>query len=406
MGSEHPISLGFCKTSYDFLKDKVMKTPLFLSRHVSKKLARKAYLKYENKQTTGSFKVRGGLNKIYSLSDEECQKGVIAASAGNHAQGVAYAATQRGILSKVVMPKNAPVVKIKAAQAYGAEVILHGHFYDESYAKAKELEKKHSLVFIHPYEDPYIIGGQSSLGFEIISQCPDVSSVVVAIGGGGLISGVATVVKSFKPECKVYGVVSDNSPDMYNLFHNKPLSSVLKPITLADGISVKTPSPLMYEAYVSKLVDDIICVSDEEIASSMIFLLERAKVLVEGSAAAVLAASLKASWDFGESTVLILGGGNVDLNLLSCLIQKDLFLRRNLVELKFIVVDKPGTLNKITQKVCECGGNILQVVHDRMSYHLGPKQVEIQMIIEVLDDGHLERIKKSFSQEKEEITLL
>jgi threonine dehydratase len=248
------------------IQDHVQITPVNSSRSVSERLGTQVFLKLENQQTTGSFKIRGSLNKMFSLSQEELSKGLVASSAGNHAQGVAHAASKVGAKSHIVMPETAPLAKVIATRAYGAEVIQHGRVYDEAYAHARELEKKHGYTFVHPYEDPLVIAGQGTVGLEILEQVPDVDSIVIPIGGGGLISGIATAVKKARPSVKIYGVVSSVSPGMKQLFKKETLEAPSAALTIADGISVKKPSEMMYTDYISRLVDDIIDVTDEEIA--------------------------------------------------------------------------------------------------------------------------------------------
>ena len=300
----------------------ITETPLSYSRNCSKLTKTNVFLKQENHQITGSFKIRGAMNKMLSLTDRERALGVIAASAGNHAQGVARSATYVGAQSKVVMPTQTPLVKTSATQSYGAEVILHGNFYDESYQRAKEISKEKGYIFIHPFEDAQIIAGQGTLGLEIIQQIPDLSSVVVPIGGGGLISGVAIAIKESNPHCKVLGVVPKNCSAMQSLFKNE--AALEHQPTIADGASVKKPSSLIYDNFIKKYVDDICTVSEDSIAAAMLFLLERAKTLVEGSGALSLAAVMEEKLPLGHKTCLILSGGNVDMNIISQIIQRGL----------------------------------------------------------------------------------
>ena len=391
-----PISLADVEAAREKIKDLIQQTPVNTSRSVSERLGTQIFLKLENQQTTGSFKIRGSLNKMLSLSKDELGKGLVASSAGNHAQGVAFAAKQAGAKANIVMPETAPLAKILATQAYGAEVILHGRVYDESYQYARELEKKHGYTFVHPYEDPFIIAGQGTLGLELLEQIPDLDSVVVPIGGGGLISGVATAVKAKRPNVKVYGVVSSASPGMRQLFRKQTPDAPSTTLTIADGISVKKPSEAMYKDYISRLVDDIIDVTDEEISESIVYLLERAKTMVEGSGAVVLAGAEKADWDLGKKCALILSGGNIDLNLVSKIIEHGLSKRGRLVRMSVIVNDRPGSLNRLTQLIAEKGANIIDVKHDRVRQGVRLSETAIEFLLETKSLEHAETLRQAF----------
>lgn len=371
-------------------------TPIGTSRSVSERLGTQTFLKLENQQTTGSFKIRGSLNKMLSLTPEELRKGVVASSAGNHAQGVAFAARTVGAKAFVVMPETAPLAKVMATQAYGAEVILKGQFYDESYAYALELEKAHGYTFVHPFQDPRVIAGQGTLGLELLEQLPDLDSIVIPIGGGGLISGVATALKAQKPTLKVFGVVSSVAPGMMQMFKHQPVDPPAKTLTIADGISVKKPSERMYEDYISRLVEDIVSVGDEEIAESIVYFLERSKNMVEGSAAVVLSGAEKANWDLGRKTCLLLSGGNIDLNLVSKVIERGLSQRGRLVRVSVIVPDRPGTLMKLTNLIAEKGANILDVKHDRVRQGVRLSETAIEFLLETRSSAHAAELHEAF----------
>lgn len=391
-----PISYDDVKTARERLKDLVQMTPIDTSRSVSDRLGCQVHLKLENQQTTGSFKVRGSLNKMMSLSPGELAKGIVASSAGNHAQGVAYAATRLGAKSRVVMPETAPLAKILATQKYGAEVILKGRIYDESYQYARELEAKHGYTFVHPFEDPHIIAGQGTLGLELLEQIPDLDSVVLPIGGGGLISGVATAIKAIKPNIRIYGVVSDVAPGMMQMFQHGSVTPPEPTLTIADGISVKRPSEAMFKNYISRLVEDIVAVDDEAISESIVYFLERAKTLVEGSAAVVLAGAEKAKWDLGAHTCLVLSGGNIDLNLVSKVIERGLSQRGRLIRLSAIVPDRPGWLMKLTNAIAEKGGNVLDVSHDRLRPDIRLSETAIDFLLETKSSHHAHEIQEAF----------
>ncbi len=391
-----PIGLNEIQAARSRIAGKVQTTPVNVSRSVSERLGTSVFLKMENQQTTGSFKVRGSMNKMLSLSKAELDKGLVASSAGNHAQGVAFAATSVGAVARVVMPETSPLVKVMATQRYGAEVILRGRVYDESYAYARELEAKHGYTFVHPYEDPAIIAGQGTLGLELVEQVSDLDSVIIPIGGGGLISGVATAVKSLNPKCRVYGVVSYASPGMKQLFRGEKVEASMAALTIADGISVKKPSEAMFKDYISRLVDDIIEVTDEEIAESIVYLLERAKTVVEGSGAVVLAGAEKAQWDLGKKCCLVLSGGNIDLNLVSKIIERGQSKRGRLIRISVIVPDRPGTLMKLTNVIAEKGANILDVKHDRVRAGVKLSETAIEFLLEIRSTEHAAELQDAF----------
>ena len=391
-----PIGLEDIVSARARIGNSVQITPISTSRSVSERLGTQVYLKLENQQTTGSFKIRGSLNKMLSLTSEELRKGLVASSAGNHAQGVAFAARTVGAKAYVVMPETAPLAKVIATQAYGAEVILKGRIYDESYSHALELEKAHGYTFVHPYQDPLVIAGQGTLGLELLEQIEDLDSVVLPIGGGGLISGVATAIRAQRPKTKIYGVVSNVAPGMLQMFRHQPVDPPSPVLTIADGISVKKPSQMMYDHYISKLVDDIIDVTDEEIAESIVYLLERAKTMAEGSGAVVLAGAVKAKWDLGRKTALVLSGGNIDLNLVSKVIERGLSQRGRLVRVSVIVPDRPGTLMKLTNLIAEKGANILDVKHDRVRQGVGLSETAIEFLLETRSAEHAAQLNQAF----------
>lgn len=391
-----PIGLEDVLAAHDRIRDHIQETPIASSRSVSERLGTQVHLKLENQQTTGSFKIRGSLSKLLTLSRSELDRGLVASSAGNHAQGVAFAARKVGAKAHVVMPETAPLAKIIATQAYGAEVILHGRVYDEAYQHARELEKKHGYTFVHPYEDPHVIAGQGTLGLEILKQVPDLETVIVPIGGGGLISGVATAIKARKPDVKIFGVVSSVSPGMKQLFEHQAPAPPSPELTIADGISVKKPSELMYREYISRLVDDITAVNDEEIAESIVYFLERAKTLVEGSGAVTLAGAARAGWKLGRSSVMVLSGGNIDLNLVSKVIERGLSQRGRLIRINAIVSDKPGSLLRLTNIIAEQGANIVDVKHDRVRQGIRLSETAIEFLLETRSAQHAQALQDAF----------
>ena len=391
------ITINDIEAARQNLTSKIQHTQLLFSRSCSDWLGTDVFLKYENEQMTGSFKMRGAYNKISSLTDAEKKRGIVASSAGNHAQGVALSATQLGTKARIVMPVNSPLIKISATQSYGAEVILHGEFYDEAYELARHLEREKGYVFVHPFEDPKIIAGQGTIGLEVLDSVPDLDSVVVPIGGGGLISGIATAIKARRPECKVYGVISENTPGMYHLFKGDTGAKFDNRATIADGTAVKVPSKKMYENYLSHLVDDVVRVKDDDIAEAMVFLLERAKTVVEGAGAMAVAAAAKGAFDLGKKSAMILSGGNVDLNALTNIIERGLGRRGRLTRLKAVVGDMPGTMHRLTAVIAEQRANILEVYHDRLGMDLDVSETSIEFLLETRSAEHVEEIKKALT---------
>jgi threonine dehydratase len=391
------VSLEDIKKAREVIKEIIRPTELECSVGASKLMGSEVYFKFENTQLTGSFKIRGAFNKINSLTAEQRARGVVASSAGNHAQGVAHSASLSKVKSTIVMPIDAPLVKVTATRGYGAEVILHGAIYDEAYEHARELEKNHGYVFVHPYEDEKIIAGQGTIGLEVIEKIPDLDSIIVPIGGGGLISGIATAVKAINPKCKVFGVQSEQVPGMERLFHKKPLVDVPKKIsTIADGIAVKKTSKVMFDTFISKLVDDIVVVSDDELAESIFFLLERAKSVVEGSGAAGLAALFGRKLPaVGKKTCVLLCGGNIDLNLISKIIEKGQISKGRLAEMSVVVTDLPGSLSRLTQAIAEQRANILEVHHDRVSKGLYLRETKIDFVLETTSPEHIQKIREA-----------
>ena len=359
------------------------------------------YLKLENSQRTGSFKMRGATNKILNLTDAEKKNGVIACSAGNHAQGVALSSKLNGVQSVIVMPETASLSKIQATKNYGAEVILHGQFFDEAKDYAYKLAGEKGYTFVHPFEDEYVIAGQGTLGLEILDQVKNLDSIVVPIGGGGLISGIAVAVKALNPKVRIIGVQSEVANSMSLLFktHVMPQTASFTSI-LADGIAIKNPSPVMYESFIKKYVDDIVTVSDVQIAEAIVFLIERAKTVAEGSGAVAVAAALShhKSLGLGKRTCLLVCGGNIDLNIISQVIQRGQIQRGRLCELSVIAPDVPGSLSRLTQVLAEQRANVLEVHHDRIRSGLNLKETRIDFVIETTSLQHIELIRQAMIQ--------
>ena len=391
-----------------FLKGKIERTRTHLCPPALDIPGTDLYFKFENEQRTGSFKIRGALNKMSSLNESERKRGVVASSAGNHAQGVAYGAKIFGINAHIVMPVTTPIVKINATKSYGANVILHGEFYDEAFAHAKVLEKEKGYVFVHPYEDPGVIAGQGTIGLEILEDLPDLESIIIPIGGGGLMSGIATAIRALKPSVKIIGVVSNQAPGMLDLFEGKRNPTTAKASvvprkvisTIAEGIAIKSPSPRMFETYISKLVDEIISVDDNEVAQAIVFLLEKGKTVTEGAGAAGVAAVIKnqASENpiaLGKKSCVVVCGGNIDLTVMAKVIERGLRQEHRLARLTIVCDDLPGNLNRVTNVMAEHRANILEVLHDRVSPGLALRETRIDVLIEIASDEHLKQIQES-----------
>lgn len=360
----------------------IHETPLDFSNTFSTMTRAQVYLKLENLQKTGSFKVRGAFSKLTSLSEEEKKKGVIAVSAGNHAQGVAYAAKMLGIKATIVMPETAPISKYQATKSYGAQVILYGQFLHQSMKKAEDIIRDEGKILVHPYGDINVILGQGTLGLELLPYSPDI--VIVPIGGGGLISGISIALKAKNPKIKIIGVQSSASPSLKVSKDLHRLVEIEPSISIADGILVKSPSEITFNI-IEELVDDIVLVDDEEIANAIVYLLERNKTLVEGAGAASLAALLsgKVRVSASDKVIPILSGGNIDLSMLSRIIDKMLFKNKRIVKVKVIVPDKPGYLNKVLSRVAQIRGNVIDVIHDRVSSDVKPGYTKIYVMFEV-----------------------
>jgi threonine dehydratase len=357
------------------------------------------YFKLENTQFTGSFKLRGAYNKINALTPEEKKRGVVASSAGNHAQGVAFSAQKAGVKATIVMPVGAPLIKVEATRGYGAEVVFHGEVVDDSHVHARELVEKHNYVFVHPFEDEKVIAGQGTIGLEILQALPDLDSIIVPIGGGGLISGIATAVKAINPKCRVIGVQSAAADGMARMFHHETLGEPKRRIsTIADGIAIKKPSQIMYDSFISKLVDEVVSVTDDEIAEAIVFCLERAKTVTEGAGAAGVAALMSRKLNLGKKTCVVLCGGNIDLNMIAKVIEKGQISKGRLCMLSVVVDDLPGTLNRLTQAIADLRANVLEVHHDRVNQGLFLRETRIDFVLETTGLEHINQIKNALTQ--------
>lgn len=352
------------------------------------------YLKTENLQVTGSFKVRGAYYKISQLTKEEAEKGVIACSAGNHAQGVARAATKMGIKSLICIPDGAPISKIEATKRLGAEVCLVKGTYDDAYTKAIELQKESGATLIHPFDDELVIAGQGTIGLEIINQKPNIDAVIVPVGGGGLIAGVAFAIKSLNPNIKVYGVQAAGAPSMVNSVKNRQIETLESVHTFQDGIAVKTPGNLTYEI-ASKYVDDFVTVTDDECAAAILTLIERQKLVTEGAGAGSFAALLfnKIPEIKGKRVCCLLSGGNIDVTILSRVINRGLQMSGRLVDLTLELLDKPGQLQGVSEIISNMGGNVISVAHDKADLNSDINACYLRISMETRNQAHVDEIK-------------
>jgi len=387
------ITLEDIKEAQRTLKNVVHRTALAYSSVLSEVTGGEIYLKMENLQKTGSFKIRGAYNKIAHLSEEERKRGVVAASAGNHAQGVALAAQIFGIPATIVMPKYAPLSKITKTRNLGAQVILEGNIFDEAYEAALRIQEKTGAVFVHPFNDPHVIAGQGTIGLEIMEDLPDVEVVVVPVGGGGLISGVSVAIKSMNPEVKVIGVQTENMPSMIASLRRGRAERVEGKPTLADGIAVKKPGDLTFEL-VKKYVDEMVVVNEEEIADAILFLLEQAKVVAEGAGAVGVAAVLNKLDVKGKKVAIVISGGNIDVNMIDRIINKGLVKSGRKVFIETFVMDRPGALKELLGIVAELGANVLSVFHNRSAKEVPIGFAKIELELETVDEKHVEEIER------------
>ena len=373
----------------------IEKTPFSYAPLLSDKKGVQVYLKKENLQLTGAYKIRGAYNKIASLNEEEKQRGVIAASAGNHAQGVAYSAKSFNIPSTIIMPEATPLLKVTSTKDLGANVILHGDNYDEAYEYAIEYAKEHNLTFIHPFNDDKVIAGQGTIALEMIDEVNDLDMIIVPIGGGGLISGIGSAIKQLDPNIKVIGAVAAGAPAMYNSFKAKKAIDSSGVRTIADGIAVRDVCEKNLN-YILEVVDDIVKIDDEEIANAILFLLEKQKLVVEGGGAVAVAAILhdKIKYKKGSKIGIILSGGNIDVQMLSVIIEKGLIKSYRKMKLLVTLIDKPGSLMELTDLLTKERANITHIGYDRTSTSLSYGDANVTMALETKGKEHQDSIRK------------
>jgi len=382
------------------IKDIVVDTPFSYAPHLSEVTSCDVYLKKENLQVTGAFKIRGAYNKIASLSESQRACGVVAASAGNHAQGVALSASKFGIRAVIVMPESTPLTKVNGVKHYGAEVILAGANYDEAYAYATEYGEKQSLTFVHPFEDEDVIAGQGTVALDILDKCDELDAVLIPVGGGGLIAGMATALKTINPKIEVIGVSALGAPAFKNSFESKTAIDSTSVRTIADGIAVRDTSEITL-AHALECVDKIISVDDEEIASAILFLLEKQKLVVEGAGSVGVAALLhgKLSHLKGKKVAVVLSGGNMDVTLLSVIIEKGLLKSGRKMKVTVTLVDKPGSLMRFTEILQELNANIVHISYDRTSISLDYGDANVTVHMETKGEEHQNEIRTALKSE-------
>ena len=355
------------------------------------------YLKTENLQVTGSFKVRGAYYKMTRLSAEEKAKGVIACSAGNHAQGVALAAQKNGIKAVICLPDGAPISKVEATKSYGAEVCLVEGVYDDAYQKALQLRDEKGYTFIHPFNDEDVMAGQGTIALELIEQLPDLDTIIVPIGGGGLISGIAYTAKTVNPRIKVYGVQAKGAPSMKNAIEHGEVEELPSVSTIADGIAVKKPGDLTYEIC-SKYVDEIVTVTDDEISAAILALMEQHKLVTEGAGAVAVAAAMFGKIDLAnKKTVCVLSGGNIDVTILSRVIKRGLLMSGRSCQLMVELMDKPGQLKNVSRIIADLGGNVTSVHHERANEGSDVNGCYLRIVLETRNYEHIQQIRKALT---------
>ncbi len=389
------ITLQQIETARERIKDVAVNTPFSYAPLLSQMSGCEVFLKKENLQITGAFKLRGAFNKIASLSDEERSHGVVAASAGNHAQGVAFSAKHFGCRALIVMPEATPLTKINGVKHYGAEVILAGSNYDEAYAYATKYGKQHGLEFVHPFADDEVIAGQGTVALEILESCGEIDAVLVPVGGGGLISGMAAAIKAINPKIEVIGVSAEGAPALKNSFESGKPQDTVSVRTIADGIAVRDTSPVTLK-YMLESVDRVISVDDEEIANAILFLMERQKIIVEGAGAVGVAALMhnKLPELKGKKVVSLLSGGNVDVTLLSVIIEKGLLKSHRKMKLTVTLVDRPGSLMGLTELLTGLSANIVHIAFDRTSIDLNYGDANVSIHLETKGAEHQAEIRR------------
>jgi threonine dehydratase len=393
------LELADVLAAQDRVAETARHTPLEYSHTFSAMTDAEVHLKLETFQRTGSFKIRGATNRIATLSEAEREAGVVTASAGNHAQGVALAATRIGVDSKVVMPEHAPVSKVKATRNYGAEVILHGEDYAEAAALAHEIEREEDRTYVHAFDDREVMAGQGTIGLEILDDLPQVDTVVSAIGGGGLISGIATAIKGQNPDVRIVGVQAEGAASAAQSLRKGEVVERESVDTIADGIATRSVGKKTFEV-IQERVDEVVTVSDSEIAVALTTLLERNKTLVEGAGAVPLAAITEETFDYEDGEVIVPGlcGGNIDLNVLTTVILRGLVETGRYLRLRTVLKDRPGALDDLSHVLAEAGANIYAIRHDRTSRSVAMNDAEVELDLETRGHDHVQQVLDALAE--------
>jgi threonine dehydratase len=391
----------------DRVSEVARRTPLEYSHTFSEMTGADVHLKLENKQRTGSFKIRGATNRIATLSEDGQSAGVVTASAGNHAQGVALAATRSGVDSVIVMPEHAPISKVKATKRYGGEVVLHGADYDEAQAKAHEIEADEGRTYVHAFDDKQVMAGQGTIGLEIVEDCPELDTVVVPIGGGGLISGISTAVTEELDDVRVIGVQAKGASSVADSLKKGSIQTLDSVDTIADGIAVRGVGERPFEV-IQERVDEVVTVTDEQIAVALMYLLERTKTLVEGAGAVALAALLADTFTYkaDETIVPALCGGNIDMNTLTTVILRGLVETGRYLKIKTVLRDRPGALEKLLDVIAGRQANIYAIRHDRTSRDIGMNATEVELDLETRGEEHVAELLTAIREQGYEVEVL
>jgi threonine dehydratase len=401
------LDLAAVRAARDRVAETSRHTPLDRSHTFSEMTGADVHLKLETFQRTGAFKIRGATNRIATLSEEKREAGVVTASAGNHAQGVALAASRMGVDSKIVMPEDAPIAKVKATRSYGGEVILHGVDYDEAEQLAHEIEREDGRYYVHAFDDPMVMAGQGTIGLEIVEDLPDVETVVVPIGGGGLISGIATAVKGLQPDTRVVGVQAEGAASVPESLQQGERVVRESVDTIADGIATRSVGEQTFEV-IRERVDEVVTVTDDEIAVALTTLLEREKALVEGAGAVALAALLSGAFEYEEDETVVpaLCGGNIDMNTLTTVVVRGLAQTGRYLRLRTVLQDRPGALEELIEIIAGHRANIYAIRHDRTSRNVAMNDAEVELDLETRGPEHAERLVAALEEHGYEVEIL
>lgn len=375
----------------------IIPTPLIYSEAFSKECKNQVYIKPENLQKTGAFKIRGAYNKIVKLDEEAKAKGLIASSAGNHAQGVAYAANKLGVKATIVMPKHTPLIKVEATQSHGAEVVLAGEVYDDSYNAACQLQKEKGYTFVHPFNDEDVIEGQGTIALEILEELPDTDIILVPVGGGGLISGIACAAKLIKPTIKIIGVEPEGAASALAAINEDQVVALKEAVTIADGTAVKQIGEITFD-YIKEYVDGIITVSDYELMDAFLLLVEKHKLVAENSGILSLAALAKLN-EKNKKVVSLISGGNIDVMTISSMINKGLIARGRIFTFSVQLPDKPGQLEYVAHVLAQCNANVIGVDHNQFKNFARFSEVELRVTCETNGESHIQKIVDTFNEE-------